>query len=90
MLAKGLPPNEVSFNTLVNGWVKKGFMDKAQRVVDEQMIARGLAPNEVWASTMASHASLSSAVALAIAETGPDCVMPTCVVNVVRSPVTPS
>jgi pentatricopeptide repeat protein len=47
MLAKGLPPNEVSFNTLVNGWVKKGIMDKAQRVVDEQMIARGLAPNEV-------------------------------------------
>ena len=47
MLDKGLPPNEVSFNTLVNGWVKKGCMDKAQKVVDEQMIARGLSPNEV-------------------------------------------
>ncbi len=38
----------------MDAWAKKGEMARAQRVVDEQMIARGIKPNAVTFSTLVS------------------------------------
>ena len=41
-----------AFNAQVDAWAKKGEMEKAQRIVDEHMIARGIKPNAVTFSTL--------------------------------------
>ena len=50
-----LTPVEVAFNafnTQVDAWAKKGEMERAQKIVDEQMIAKGVKPNAVTFSTL--------------------------------------
>ncbi len=39
-MRRGVRPNKVTFNTLADGWVKAGDMDRAQGVVDA-MVAKG-------------------------------------------------
>jgi pentatricopeptide repeat protein len=46
MAAAGVRPNEVTYNSLVNGYVQSRNMDAARAVVEE-MAAAGVRPNEV-------------------------------------------
>ena len=51
MIKRGLEPDVVSYNALMNGWCLRGCVSEAKEVLD-RMVERGKSPNVISYSTL--------------------------------------
>ncbi|KAL3156917.1 hypothetical protein ABBQ38_001179 [Trebouxia sp. C0009 RCD-2024] len=79
--AHGVPPNEVTYSTLIDGCVREGAVDTGRQLLTE-MVARGVKPNAVTYNTLLRAYAMDDKVEMKdafgmLAEMGKEGVMPT-------------